>query len=375
MILIYFSITIVYVFLILSLYIGFDRVAIFKPSEIRATTKFSILIPFRNEAAALNGLLNSLNALKYLKSHFEILLVNDDSTDDSVEIIKDFKADHPKLRITLLKNERHTDAPKKDAITIAVKVAKHDWLITTDADCEFPENWLKTISDFIAHQSPKMIVAPVSYHNNKSVLQAFQALDVLSLQSTTIGGFGLKKPFLCNGANLIYQKELFLSLNGFEGNTNIASGDDVFLMEKALAKYPEQVGYLKSIDALVMTQPQPDFNSLLNQRMRWAGKTSAYKNWFAKIVGGIVLLMNATLIITLCLVFIGTLNGFVFCSLFVMKFIIDFILIRKSAVFFKQQFYLKTYALSSILYPFFSVLVVAASVFLSYKWKGRSFKK
>ncbi len=220
-----------------------------------------------------------------------------------------------------------------------------------------------------------MIVAPVSYYNNKSILQSFQALDILSLQSTTIGSFGLKKPFLCNGANLIYQKELFLSLNGFEGNTNIASGDDLFLMDKALSKFPKGLYYLKSRNVLVMTRPQLDFKSLLHQRIRWAGKMSAYNNSFGKIVGSIVLLMNSVLIIALCLALIDHLKWSIFSSLFMIKFIVDFILIRKSAVLFKQQSYLNGYALSSILYPFFSVLVVILTVFLNYKWKGRSFKK
>ena len=78
-----------------------------------------------------------------------------------------------------------------------------------------------------------MMVGPVSYNILKhSFLENFQLLDFLSLQAATLGGFGIKKPFLCNGANLAYKKTVFTKLNGFQGNENIASGDDIFLFEK-----------------------------------------------------------------------------------------------------------------------------------------------
>ena len=76
-----------------------------------------------------------------------------------------------------------------------------------------------------------MIVAPVSLESNTTFLQQFQLIDFLSMQGATIGGFGIQQPFMANGANLAYQKELFIKLNGFENNNTIASGDDVFLLE------------------------------------------------------------------------------------------------------------------------------------------------
>ncbi|RLD25869.1 MAG: glycosyltransferase, partial [Bacteroidetes bacterium] len=344
-----------------------------------ATSSFSIIIPFRNEAGNLSELLQSLSNLHYPKHLFEILFVNDASEDNSVEIINAFFNEKPidcaLNNIRIINNIRNSNSPKKDAITTAINIAQYEWIITTDADCNVPIMWLKTLDAFIQTNNPKMIVAPVTYSNNKTFFQDFQLLDFLSLQSATIAGFGIKKPFLCNGANLAYKKGLFNIVNGFEGNTNIASGDDIFLMEKSLQKYPKKILYLKSKHALVITKPQPSVKDLIQQRLRWAAKTSAYNNVFGKFVGLTVLFMNALIIVLALLSIIGALRFELLVLFFALKFFLDVILINKSARFFNQPLNFISYVMSSLLYPFFSVFIAVYSVFFGFKWKDRGFKK
>jgi hypothetical protein len=260
-------------------------------------------------------------------------------------------------------------------------LADFKWIITTDADCKVPNKWLLSYSEFITGNNPKMIAAPVAYKCDKSFLQQFQNMDFLSLIGSTIGAFGIKKPFMCNGANLAYQKESFLAVNGFEGNDNIASGDDVFLLEKFIKTDPNSVKYLKTIDALVITKPVLNFKNLLSQRIRWASKTSATKNLFGKFVGLIVILMNLLMIIGFGIIirnyFINK-NSYklivFFLCLFILKWIIDFLLIKKTYLFIGLKTGLRSYILSSMLYPFFVVLVVVLSFFKKYNWKGRVLK-
>jgi len=372
-------ITLFYCILIGYFIIGFDKVKTFNAPNFIEETKFSIIIPFRNEAENLPNLLQSLYNLDYPKHFFEILLIDDASEDNSVEIINSFINQQPfksnRLDIIIIKNKRASISPKKDAITTAINIAKNEWIVTTDADCLLPNLWLKTLNGFIQKNNPKMIVAPVTYSIGNTLLKNFQLLDFLSLQSATIAGFGIKKPFLCNGANLAYKKEFFKTLNGFEGNNQFASGDDIFFMEKALQNFPEKVMYLKSENVLVITKPQASIFELIQQRLRWAAKTTSYNNTFGKLVGFIVLLMNAV-IITLCILTI--INSFkieLFILIFALKFFFDFILIRKSARLFNQKTYFKYYIFSSIVYPFFSVYIALHSMFFGFKWKGRTFKK
>ena len=305
-------ITLIYLTLIGIFIFGFDKVPPFKLEDIPSKTKFSVIIPFRNECENLPELLKSIESLNYPKHLFEIIFVDDDSDDDSIKIIKKVHNKSPldcaQVDIQIISNNRKTNSPKKDAITSAINQAKNEWIITTDADCQLPKFWLDSFDEFIQKNNAVCIAAPVIYNNEKSFLNRFQILDILSLQGATIGGFGLNKPFLCNGANLGYKKSTFINVNGFDGNTNIASGDDIFLLEKISKNFPKQLHYLKCEKAIVTTQSQTTWSHLTSQRIRWAAKTSAYNNWFGKLTGLIVLLMNALIIIGLILTLIGLLN-------------------------------------------------------------------
>ncbi|WP_027138385.1 glycosyltransferase [Gaetbulibacter saemankumensis] len=367
-------ITIGYLVLITSFIIGFKRISPYKLKLTQSKTNFSVVIPFRNEAENLPLLLQSLEQLSYPKKLFEIILVNDASEDKSLDIISNFIL-NSKLNITVLENDRQSKSPKKDAISTAVKKSKYDWIITTDADCEFPRYWLNSFDEIIIKTNAKCISGPVSYLNRPSFLHKFQILDLHSLQGATIGGFGINQPFLCNGANFAYQKYLFIELDGFEGNNQTASGDDIFLLEKIAKNYPKTLTYLKCEDAIVSTKTQPSWRQLINQRIRWAAKTSRYKNAFGKLTGIAVLLMNILVISLLLLTWIHYTSTFYFLAILLSKFMVDYVIISKAALFFKQKQVLKTFPLAFIFYPFFSVYVAIKSIFSEYTWKGRQFKK
>ena len=207
MVVVLFGITFIYIILIGIFIIGFDTIEVFNDESLNEVSKFSIIIPFRNEADNLPDLLQSIYNLDYQKKLFEILLIDDDSEDNSVEIINTFinkqSFDSTRTNIQIFKNNRTSDSPKKDAIITAIHNAKNEWIITTDADCIVPIMWLKTFDLFIRKNNPKMIVAPVTYSIDKTLFQNFQLLDFLSLQSATIAGFGIKNPFLCNSVRKV----------------------------------------------------------------------------------------------------------------------------------------------------------------------------
>jgi len=282
MIYILFIITILYCLAIIALIYGFSKVSSYDFLGQKPKTKFSIIVPFRNEAKNLPVLLDSFAKLNYPNALFEVILVDDDS-EERVQIA-DFR-----LQISVLKNIRVSNSPKKDAISTAMRLVKNEWIITTDADCIVHENWLTALDNYIQLHDVAMIAGPVTYDCNTSFLHHFQQLDLASLQGATIGSFGLGKAFMCNGANFAYAKSLFQELNGFTGNDIIASGDDVFLLQKAMARFPEKVHYLKSQNTFVSTKPMNDWKSLFYQRVRWASKTSSYQSSFGKVLGLIVL--------------------------------------------------------------------------------------
>jgi len=362
----------VYVFLIIQLIFGFNKVKNFEVTDLPPKTAFTIVVPFRNEAKNLPTLLESISNLNYPHKMIEIILVDDFSTDNSERICIQWRMKYEHLDTTLLENLHLSYSPKKDALGRAMPIAKHDWIVTTDADCVVHKNWLLTLDNYIQANHPEMIVGSVMYKAKNNWFHHFQQLDLMSLQGVTIGSFGIGKPFMCNGANFSYTKKFFSEIGGFGGISDKASGDDVFLLQKAVIVNPVKVHYLKNTNSSVKTKPENDLFQLFMQRVRWAGKSTGYKSSYAKFLAVIVLLMNTSLVCGLWLIVYGCFDWKILLSVFIVKYSVDYILLYKSNAYLRKGKFFVPIA-SSLIYPFFSSLVGIYSLFGSFRWKGRKF--
>ncbi|MCG9971645.1 glycosyltransferase family 2 protein [Christiangramia crocea] len=367
-----------YLGLIASLIYGWKRLPDFNLKKLNAETGFTIIVPYRNEAENLPGLFKSLSGLHYPLDKFEIILVNDESQDQSKILCEEFQKNFPEMKVKILENIRRSVSPKKDAVYTAINSSDFDFIVTTDADCIVPPNWLRGFDQEIFEKGSKLIAGPVGFiqgaGKKKALFNSFEEMDFMSLQSTTVGSFGIEKQFMCNAANLCYDKNAFLNNSGFSENENIASGDDVFLLQK-LNKKGLKLSFLKSEELIVLTRLQKNLSGLINQRLRWAAKASAYKSSFGRFTGIIVFLMNLLLILYAGLAFLEVISYQYVMLAFLLKFNADFILIYKAAKFFKRENLMRSYFWCSIVYPFFSVYVAGLSLFNGYEWKGRRFRK
>lgn len=364
---------IAYFICMMAVVYGFKKVALFSSEEVNPETGFSVIIPFRNEAENLPKILKTIEELHYPSELFEIIFVNDASEDTSEAIIYEVIQDS-KLSIQLLQNKRVSNSPKKDAISEAIKNSNFEWIVTTDADCELPKNWLKTFDFFISRNNSVMVCSPIIYKSNGSFIENFQQLDGISLQAVTIGSFGFKNPLLNNGANLAYRKDAFLKVNGFSGNDHIASGDDIFLLEKMKKLSLDMVHFLKSKDAVVSTRPQKTWKNVINQRVRWASKTSKQKNNASLFLGILVLLVN---ILILALPFFMLFNSeklVVYLCFLLFKITTDYLVIRQAADFFDVKISLGKFLLQPFVYATVVLIVFAKSLRGNYSWKGRTFE-
>ncbi len=378
------SIIIVTYFIVLGmLYLGYYRIREFEFENKKPTTRFSILIPFRNEALVLPDLLGSIEKLKYSKSLFEIIFIDDESEDNSVELIKNhfknkistIQSNDEVIHFKIIKNMRASASPKKDAITTGVELAQYDWILTTDADCILPKDWLRVFDDFIQKNESIMLVGPVQYSTNKGIINQYQQLDNYSLQTTTIGSFGINNPLLCNGANFGYLKEVFNSVEGFSGNNHIASGDDLFLLEKFKKRNLKGIHFIKNKHAIIITRPQNSWKKIIRQRIRWTSKTSKQNNTISILLGLIVFLSNL-------FVFLGALYSLFESSLFpyyisflFLKILLDYLFLRPTESFYKTKISIPIFLVNAIIYPIITIIVVFSTLGGSYTWKGRSFKK
>jgi len=356
----------VYYFVIFHLLLGFSKIKPFYISNLPSKTTFSIVVPFRNEKENLISLLDSISKLNYPTHLFEVILI-DDFSDDG------FQVPNCLFPIQVLKNAKKAISPKKEAIEKAIQCATNQWIITTDADCIVPKNWLNAFDESIQNNSYEMLAAPVQFQSGAGFLSAFQTLDFLSLQAATVGSFGTKTPFMCNGANFAYTKKFFHSINGFSGNETIASGDDVFLLQKAVAACPEKVAFLLANDAVVTTELKKNWSDLFQQRLRWASKTSEFSSFYGKMLAVVVFFGNLAVLISVFLVVFNAFPIYLVIFYLALKIIIDSILLFKMASFLsiKMHYFL----LSSFFYPFFTVFIALNVPFRSYTWKGRSYEK
>jgi len=362
-----------YFFLMGRLLFGFRKLSEFHQNGVPPKTRFSILIPFRNEAQNLPQLLDSISNLTYPKSLFEVVLINDESDDASEAIVQQFIA-RESISVQLLQNKRVSNSPKKDALTIGVAHANSEWIVTTDADCNLPSDWLPTLDAFIQNEKPVMVCGPIMYTSDRSLNEDFQQLDGLSLQTVTIGSFGLGFPLLSNGANTAFKKSSFYHVDGFEGNNHLASGDDIFLLEKMRRAFPGRVRFLKSRKALVATESQRSWKSLIEQRIRWASKTSQQKNGFSWILGLSVLLTNLSLLAIPMLLFVDLKHLWFYAMLFFLKMLFDYLFIHQSARFFNIKILLGSFVISFFIYPLVIIAILWGSLRGKFSWKGRIYQ-
>jgi len=337
----------------------------------------SVIIPFRNEAGNLPALLNCLAKLEYPSDRLEVILVDDDSSDDSVSIIMDAAREMPVLKLHKLEgiDDNTTIAYKKRAIEKGISVSAGEWIITTDADCSFETTWLKTIASFIRFTKAKCIAAPVKIMPSRNVLSVFQSVDFLTLQGITASAVNSRTHVLCNGANFGYTRAAFHEVNGFNGIDNIPSGDDMLLMQKIFDKYPKDVHYLKAEQAIVSTAAASSWKAFFQQRIRWASKTDHYTD--KKIFGilALVWIYNVCFIVLTCIVLVYPKWTFLLMLFILAKWLIEYGFVASVASFFKLSRLMPYFLFLQPLHIVYTVIAGFLGRFGSYEWKGRQVKR
>ena len=357
--------------LLYGLAIALFSIGLYKlPSSQKDTSlkphQFSIVIPFRNEEKNLPDLLESLSQIDYPRACFEILMIDDQSTDHSTKLIQAYTEKIPNL--TLLQNLRKSVSPKKDAIQVGLQYSSFEYFITSDADCIVPKHWLHFFNNAIHHHQAELICGPVVIHKTTGFWQGYQYLDLMALMGTTMGGFGWKKPMLCNAANMGFKKETYLQLQSQNPQTT-TSGDDLFTLEAFAKNCPENIHYLNHPHAIVNTKAEFGIKEIVNQRIRWAAKSTRYKNRWTQLLG---LLVLSTQIMMIILLFYSWKKAVFIWSF---KILVDGILLACTCIRLKQVFTVGNYLPMAVLYPFLNSYIGLKALTGGYQWKGRKFKR
>lgn len=329
--------------------------------------KASIIIAARNEETHIGPCLESLLAQDFPREQMEIIVVDDQSTDGTAALVRSY-ADRGIRLISLGKEDAFG---KKAAIARGIAAATHGIIITTDADCSYSNKWINTLLSYREKMDAIFIAAPVQFRKEISLLDRFQSLDFMALQGITAAGVSGKYLNMCNGANLLYTKEAFSAVNGFEGIDHIASGDDMLLMEKIDKAFPGGVAYCFSEDAIVVTEPANSWAAFIQQRIRWSSKAKNYSNIFTKLTLLLVYLVNAA-VVALLLAGIFDFQLLKYGLLLtLMKTIVELPFMIRIARFFNKSALIPWFIPIQPMHAFYTVVAGTFGLFSKYRWKGR----
>ncbi len=354
-----------------------NKIPFFSTNKINATTFISVIIPARNEAANIENLLLSILAQTYSRNSFEVVIIDDFSTDETASIVKKYTYDNIRLlSLSDYVSETTINSFKKKAIEIGVMESKGSLLVTTDADCVANENWLANIASYYETYKPAMIVMPVLISPSKSFIELFQSIDFMCMQGITGAAIYSKMHGMCNGANLAYTKQVFMEVGGFSGIDNIASGDDMLLLQKIATDPNNKILYLKSKEVIIQTAPVNTIKDFFRQRIRWASKAEKYQDKSLLPVLALVYFLNVMLLLSfLTIIIIGTPFYWKVLSIALMgKTVIELIYLFPVADFFNKRDTLWIFPLLQPFHICYTVIAGFLGKFGSYQWKSRSVK-
>ena len=366
-----------YLSYLIHLHFGLRRL---KPPPLKTDNNLpnlSIIVVAKDEEKNIENTVRSLNKQDYPDDRYEIIVVNDRSSDRTGEILKILQNEIKNLTILDIQHVPTDISPKKYALQQAVSITKTDFIATTDADCIHHSNWLKSYASLI---NPELGVATgitkfekMKYGSSfERIWQDMQNIEYLSQQIVAAGAIGHNIGFSANGSNLFFNKSLYTICDSDAIKNNIISGDDFFLIQSAY-KYGFRLQYNTDQSSVVLTPPADTIVELINQRARWGSKVPKSHSrllWFA--INTFLFYLGLTLY-PLILIFRWEMLPF-FLALFAVKAISDFAYVIHGFRKFKLSLNISHYLLLQILHaPFIITCVLTGTVF-GFKWKGQNYK-
>ena len=342
-----------------------------QPLQSQFKTTVSVLVPVRNEEQHIANLVQDLIAQNYPIALFNIIIIDDHSTDQTATIVLSFS--NSNLRLLQLAIEKPINSYKKRAIATAIATCDSELILTTDGDCRMGPDWIASIVSMFEQEHCQLISSPVAYHQEKSLAEKIQTVEFELLIAAGAACIQNKFPNTCNGANLAYTRAAYHAVGGFKGIDDLASGDDELLLHKMHKQFPDGLRFLKEPSAIVYTEAKGTLRSFYQQRKRWASKSVKYADKRMVLLVSIIYFFNLLIFIQAGLLFFTTTNLAMFVILIGVKMGLDAILIFQSLSFFKKRRLLLLLPLVEIFYVIYILIIgIIANIGGAYEWKGRT---
>jgi cellulose synthase/poly-beta-1,6-N-acetylglucosamine synthase-like glycosyltransferase len=366
-----FALLVYYCWFVLTVRGGLGRMEL--PKRPTPSREFiSVIIAVRNEEGSIERCLRSVLHQNYPADQFEVIVVDDNSTDSTAQIVHRIAESDTRVRLIQLDNESDgSNGQKPKAIAVGVQHARGTLIATTDGDCFVSETWLQSMADSFGPEIV-FVAGPVFEKSDSTVLNKLESLEFFSLIVSSAGLIGAGNPIICNGANLMYRKSAFRAVNGFGESKTFC--DDETLMQRIVLRNVGKVRFCAHTAALVETHSDNDFKSFWHQRVRWAAKKGHYEN--PKILVQLVLLYSFFLFLlvsALASLLIPELRAPVIIA-FAIKIIVDWAALSRGARLFKHKISTASFFLAEVFHAPYIVAAAAMGQLGTIQWKNRKIR-
>ena len=323
----------------------------------------SIIIAARNEEAVIENLLRSLEKIIYPEDKYEVILVDDDSSDSTGKIMGNYACNRQNWKALHHKKDIKSLKGKKGAITLGIQQSRGDIILTTDADCVVPPNWVKSM---VSCFSPEIgvILGHSPVRKSKGFLNILQRFDSIFEATAAAASTFYNKPSHSNGRNLAFRKKVFEEVSGYKHISKIATGDDFFLTKLIIKLNNWRFFYNSDPESFVLTEHVKFGKTFLNQQLRRNSKAFHLTKPFFLIAAWIFLFHLSLLI----MIFTPS-SWLLLCLLILLKFIIEYIPVSLGAKLFHQDSLLKYYPIIWLVYPVFIIGFSLLGSLQIYRWK------
>lgn len=362
-----------YLLFLLKIFYGLGKLK--HNSQDRILEEFvSIIIPFRNEEKNLLNIYYNLTSQNYPQEKFEIIFVNDSSSDNSLQLLENLPKKE-NVFIYSVPKDYSVNAHKKKAIRFGIEKSKGEIIITTDADCIHSKDWLISLVKFMDAKTG-FVSGPVEFSADPNLFSRVQRLEFASLVITGAGLIGSKNPIICNAANIAYRKKVFEIVGGFTYQMSLSSGDDELLMQKIHRDTDFQIKFALDKKAIVATEANPTLKDFYHQRKRWASKGLFYGDSFLLIKLVLIFLFYLSLLTQPILgLFISTKFFLTFIFSFLIKLFAEYLVLKRGTSLLFDSKILKPFLIAELLQVPYILVSGFMGMFGNLIWKGRKIKR
>ena len=331
----------------------------------------SIIVAIRNEEANIIDLLDCLVSQNYPTELYEIIIVNDRSTDNSTEIIKPYLSRFPNISLITIHQTELGWGSKKWALNSGINQAIGTVVIQTDADCRPPSTWVKSMASKFDDDGISFVFGPSPLHSSIPLLSHFFEFESLSQDSISAASSSRGLVMSCTGRNMGFRKSTFVKINGYDGIEHFVSGDDDLLIQKFASKSKAGIIFNYDSSALVKSSAPSTLNEFINQRIRFASKGIDYylidTTLAFRLILPLILLTNISVLFSFYN--IVAFSSVKWSIIFYCKLLADMVL---TFTFFKKISYswnILAFLFLSFIHPLYITLFAMSAPFIEFKWK------